>query len=397
MAQVKNKKFFENLLLQFIGTEDPLYEMLKWLLHELMTIEATAKVGASKGKHSKDRKTYFSGTRLRRFDTRYGTVYLMVPKLRNGGYIPFFVTERKRSEQALIQVVHQAFINGVSTRKIERLARSLGIEGMSASQVSEINKGLNEQVDSFRNRPLDAEYPVIWVDALYEKIRDNQRVVSTAILVVYGVNSEGKREILAVEPMYGESESTWSAVFEGLKSRGLETVWLVVSDAHRGIQNAVKKHFINATWQRCKVHFMRNIMARISHRHKELFGGRLKQIWLQPDIESARRYALQLIEEFRDLYADAIEILENGLEDSLQFYHFSYLDKRKVSSTNNLERLHREIRRRTRVVGIFPNRESYIRLVSCYIIEYDEDWISERSYLSKWSLEEQEKVLKSAA
>ena len=397
MAQVKNKKFFENLLLQFIGTEDPLYEMLKWLLHELMTIEAAAKVGASKGKHSKDRKTYFSGTRLRRFDTRYGTVYLMVPKLRNGGYIPFFVTERKRSEQALIQVVHQAFINGVSTRKIERLARSLGIEGMSASQVSEINKGLNEQVDSFRNRPLDAEYPVIWVDALYEKIRDNQRVVSTAILVVYGVNSEGKREILAVEPMYGESESTWSSVFEGLKSRGLETVWLVVSDAHRGIQNAVKKHFINATWQRCKVHFMRNIMARISHRHKELLGGRLKQIWLQPDIESARRYALQLIEEFRDLYADAIEILENGLEDSLQFYHFSYLDERKVSSTNNLERLHREIRRRTRVVGIFPNRESYIRLVSCYLIEYTEDWISERSYLSKWSLEEQEKLLKSAA
>lgn len=397
MAQVKNKKFFENLLLQFIGTEDPLYEMLKWLLHELMTIEATAKVGAGKGKHSKDRKTYFSGTRLRRFDTRYGTVYLMVPKLRNGGYIPFFVTERKRSEQALIQVVHQAFINGVSTRKIERLARSLGIEGMSASQVSEINKGLNEQVDSFRNRPLDAEYPVIWVDALYEKIRDNQRVVSTAILVVYGVNSEGKREILAVEPMYDESESTWSSVFEGLKSRGLETVWLVVSDAHRGIQNAVKKHFINATWQRCKVHFMRNIMARISHRHKDLFGGRLKQIWLQPDIESARRYALQLIEEFRDLYPDAIEILENGLEDSLQFYHFSFLDKRKVSSTNNLERLHREIRRRTRVVGIFPNRESYIRLVSCYLIEYTEDWISERSYLSKCSLEEQEKVLKSAA
>jgi putative transposase len=397
MAQVKNKKFFENLLLQFIGTEDPLYEMLKWLLHELMTIEATAKVGASKGKHSKDRKTYFSGTRLRRFDTRYGTVYLMVPKLRNGGYIPFFVTERKRSEQALIQVVHQAFINGVSTRKIERLARSLGIEGMSASQVSEINKGLDEQVDSFRNRPLDAEYPVIWVDALYEKIRDNQRVVSTAILVVYGVNGDGKREILAVEPMYDESESTWSLVFEGLKSRGLETVWLVVSDAHRGIQNAVKKHFINATWQRCKVHFMRNIMARISHRHKDLFGGRLKQIWLQPDIESARRYALQLIEEFRDQYPDAIEILENGLEDSLQFYHFSYLDKRKVSSTNNLERLHREIRRRTRVVGIFPNRESYIRLVSCYLIEYTEDWISERSYLSKWSLEEQEKVLKSAA
>ena len=215
--------------------------------------------------------------------------------------------------------------------------------------------------------------------------------------MVYGVNGDGKREILAVEPMYGESESTWSSVFEGLKSRGLETVWLVVSDAHRGIQNAVKKHFINATWQRCKVHFMRNIMARISHRHKELFGGRLKQIWLQPDIESARRYALQLIEEFRDLYADAIEILENGLVDSLQFYHFSYLDKRKVSSTNNLERLHREIRRRTRVVGIFPNRESYIRLVSCYLIEYTEDWISERSYLSKWSLEEQEKVLKSAA
>jgi putative transposase len=209
MATSKNHTgIFKKILVEFITKEDPLLAMLEWTAQQMMQMEAEAKVGAEKGKHSRERKTHFSGTRVRRMDTRLGTMYLFIPKLRKGGYIPFFVTERKRSEQALISLVQEAFINGVSTRKIERLAQSLGIENISASQVSEINKGLSEQVKSFRTRSLEPEYPFLWIDALYEKVRDNGRVISIALMIAYGINRQGKRDILAIEPMYEESEET---------------------------------------------------------------------------------------------------------------------------------------------------------------------------------------------
>jgi len=397
MAQVKDTAYFKKLLLQFMGEADPLFEMLKWFMHRLMDIEASGKVGAEKGKHTRERKTFFSGTRVRRFDTRLGTVYLLVPKLRNGGYIPFFVTEKTRAEQALVQVVQEAFIHGISTRKIERLAKSLGIENISAGQVSEINRDLNRYVDEFRSRPLQKEYPVIWVDALYEKIRDNDRVVNMAILVVHGINLEGKREILGVEPMYDESSASWGSLFRQLKARGLDRVWLVVSDAHQGIQHAVREHFLNCSWQRCKVHFMRNIQAHVRHQDKARFGDRLKQIWLQPDRKGALRIAQAMIEDYGEKYPAAIQCLEEGLEDSLQFYGFEFLDKRKTSSTNVLERLNKEIRRRSRVVGVFPSKDSYLRLLVCYLLEYSEDWTTEKSYISKDVLLSQRAVLDSAA
>jgi putative transposase len=208
MAKRDVTTLFKALLLQFIGEEDSLLSMLQWMTQTLMQVEAENKVGAEKSKHATNRRTYFSGYRWRRFDTRLGTTYLCVPKVRNGGYIPFFVVERKRSEQALIQVVQEAFINGVSTRKVERLAKALGIEGMSASQVSEITRGLDEQVEAFRSRTLETEYPVLWVDALYQKIRMEGRVVSSAVMVVTGISPAGTSEILAVEPMANESEDT---------------------------------------------------------------------------------------------------------------------------------------------------------------------------------------------
>jgi putative transposase len=204
MAQNNHTPFLKKMLIGFMTEPDPLYAMLEWLTNELMKLEAENKVGAHKGEHCPTRTTHFSGTRVRRFDTRLGTIYLLVPKLRKGGYIPFFVTERKRSEQALLQVVQEAFINGVSTRKMERLAQSLGIESLSAGQVSEITKDLNEQVEWFRTRPLEKEYPVIWVDALYEKVRCERHIISMAVAVVQGLTNEGNREILAVEPMYTE-------------------------------------------------------------------------------------------------------------------------------------------------------------------------------------------------
>ena len=367
--------------------DDPLYAMLQWMTEKIMQLEAEQKVGAQKGMHSTERTTHFSGNRLRRFDTRLGTMYLLVPKLRKGGYVPFFVTERKRSEAALIEVVQEAYVNGVSTRKIEHLAQKLGIESLSASQVSEINKGLDDQVKFFRERPLATEYPILWVDAVYEKMRDDGRVISEAVLVIHAVTLEGKREVLAVEPMYDESEGTWAAVFEGLKSRGLQKVWLVVSDAHLGIQAAVRRHLLGASWQRCKVHLMRNVMARVAQKDKKAFADEMKQIWVQPDRKGALRTAKIFMAEHRDRCPEAVTVLADGLEDSLQFYAFPEFDPRKIASTNVLERMFREVRRRSRVVGVFPSDEAYIRLLTCYLIEYSEDWVTERSYVRKEAIE----------
>jgi putative transposase len=393
MAHKNHTPFLKKMLLAFMTEPDPLYAMLEWLTNELMKLEAENKVGAHKGEHCSTRTTHFSGTRVRRFDTRLGTIYLLVPKLRKGGYIPFFVTERKRSEQALLQVVQEAFINGVSTRKMERLAQSLGIESLSAGQVSEITKDLNDQVEWFRTRPLEKEYPVIWVDALYEKVRCERHVINMAVAVVQGLTNEGNREILAVEPMFAESEDTYTHLFEQLKRRGVETVWLCISDAHAGLKNAIQKCYLGSSWQRCKVHFMRNILVHIPHKEKESFAAKLKQIWYQPDQESAKRVALLVIQEYQDRFPQAIALLEEGLEDSLQFLAFPHLDQRKISSTNSLERIHKEIRRRTRVVGIFPTTDSYLRLVTSYLIEYTEDWMSSKKYISSEAITEQQAEL----
>ena len=331
MAQQHYKALFKKALLQFITEPDPFLAMLKWVMTELMRIELEAKIGTPKGKHAKDRKTHFSGTRVRRVDTRMGTVYLLVPKVRKGGYVPFFISERRRSEQALIAVVQEAFINGVSTRKIERLAHAMGIENISASQVSEFNKELDHHVDDFKARPLAEEYPFLWIDALYQKIRVDGRVVSVAVMIACGVNPAGSREILAVEPMFDESEASWCFFFRKLKARGMKRTALCISDAHAGIQAAVRREWLGASWQRCKVHFMRNILARVPHREKGRFAAHLKQIWLQPDKASARRAADALVEDYGKRFPEAVSCLEEGLEDSLSFYDFPEVDKKQIS------------------------------------------------------------------
>lgn len=369
------------MLLQFIAEEDPMLSMLKWLCEQLMEVEVTAKINASKSERNPQRSGYRSGYRVRRFDTRMGTMYLFVPKLRNGGYVPFFVTEKKRSEVALMNVIQEAYINGVSTRKIDKLAKSLGIDSISRGQVSQITKELNDQVAAFRERPLQEVYPVLWIDSLYEKIRVGNQVNNMAVAVVIGVDEGGQRDILAVEPMYEESEAAYQEVFNKLKARGLKNPWLVISDAHKGLINAIKKSFVGCSWQRCKVHFMRNILAHVPAKGKAVFAEKLKQIWLQPDKESAKFYANSLMDDYENQYPDAINVLEAGLEDSLQFYAFQRIDHRKISSTNILERLNREIRRRTSVVGIFPSMDSYVRLVTTYLIEYSEEWSTGRCYI----------------
>ena len=387
MAQGKNTTGLTDLLLKCMAEPDPMLSMLEWLCAQLMEAEVSGIVGAEKNAHNPSRSDYRCGYRPRRLDTRMGTMYLMVPKLRSRGYIPFFVTERKRSEAALIQVLQEAFVQGVSTRKMEKLACSLGIENLSRSQVSEMTKGLNEQVRDFRSRALAGPYLVIWTDALYEKVRVDGRVVSMAVLVACGVNAQGQREVLAVEPMMDESKESYSQLFQSLKQRGLKTPSLVVSDANKGLIAAIREGFPGASWQRCKVHFMRNILAHVPQKEKDVFAAQLKEIWLVPSAELARQRARLLSERYEKRFPKAIEILEDGLEDSLAFYAFPELDARKISSTNMLERLNKEIRRRTNVVGIFPNTDSYLRLVTTYLMEYAEDWSVSRAYLNPKSIQ----------
>ena len=311
--------------------------MLEWLCVELMQAEVSAVVGADKNSRSSDRTTSRSGYRPRRFDTRMGTMYLMVPKVRSGGYIPFFVTARKKSEAALIAAVQEAYIQGISTRKMDKLVKSLGAESISASQVSVMTKELNEQAEAFRNRPLEDEYPILWTDALYEKVRIDGRVAAAAVLIVCGVNGSGRREILSSEVMLEESAESYRQVFENLKDRGLSNPKLIISDANAGLVKAIRESFTGASWQRCKVHFMRNILAHIPHREKAKFAGKLKEIWNCPDISSARMRADELMRDYDTRFPKAVRILEDGLEDSLAFYSFPQLDPRKISSANMIE------------------------------------------------------------
>lgn len=383
------------LLEEFKVQDDPLLEMMKYLLTRIMDIEISQRTGSEKGEHNPERTGYRSGYRSRRFDTRLGTMNLEVPKLRNGGYVPFFVNQWQRSEQALVAVVVEAYRNGVSTRKIQHLAESMGIANISASEVSDMNKSLDSMIESFRTKKLESEYPVIWVDALYENIREDGRIESKAVMVVKAVNLEGRPDIIAVEVMENESEETYLNLFNGLKDRGVEKVWLCVSDAHKGLRSAILKAWAGSCWQRCKVHFMRNILSYVPQKQKEEFASRLKLIWQAPDAETARRLKDDFVSQYQKRFPKAIQCLEEGFEDSIQYYGFSLLDARKISSTNTLERLNEEIRRRTKVVGIFPSIGSYIRLVTSYLIEYIEDKLSGACYIKAEALKQQKELLES--
>ena len=341
--------------------QDPLYQMMFMMMNMLMEMEANKITGSEKGEHNSNRTDYRSGTRQRRFDTRLGTFNLQIPKFRNTGYVPFFMQNKQRSEEALISMVVEAYTNGVSTRKIKHLAESLGIENISAGEVSIMNKSLDEMVKAFQEQPLESEMPVLWIDAVYEKIRVGKHVKSMAVMIVKAINMDGKPEIIAVEAMENESEATYTELFNKLKARGLEKVWLCVSDAHAGLQAAIRKCFIGSVWQRCKVHFMRNIMATVPKKQKEAIGAELKKIWQAETKEDAIKLKDAFVEKYADKYDKAVECLEEGFEDSIQYYGFSKLGSRKISSTNTLERLNKEVRRRSRAVGIFPSTESYLR------------------------------------
>lgn len=387
MAQEHDTTDFAEVLQEISESGNPLLTMLRMICQEFMEMEVSQKLSADRSERTEGRSGYRSGYRDRRLDTRLGTLNLSVPKIRSGGYVPVFMDRWQRSEQALIATIHDIYVMGVSTRKVKALAENMGIESISAAEVSKMAKGLDEQVEAFRKQDFSGKkYPILWVDAIYEKVRVDSRVVSMAIEIVCGVSTDGHREVLAIEPMAMESKDSYLALFRDLCSRGLEVPKLIISDAHTGLVAAIQEGFPGASWQRCKVHFMRNILAHIPQRSKDSFAKELKQIWLAEDADQARKLASILADKYRSKYPKAIECLENGLEDSLTFFSFPMIDQRKIASSNMIERLNKEIRRRTRVVGIFPNEASYMRLVCSYILEYAEDWAYERVYLSPDSL-----------
>ena len=388
MTKTKHSELFEKLLVSFCQEDDPMKEMLQWVTNSLTEVEVNSlKTEAQKGVHSPTRKTYRNGYRVRRWDTRLGTIYLTIPKVRTGGYQPFFLVNRQRSEAALMSVIQECWINGVSTRKMKRVFHSFGIEDISAGQVSNVTRDLNEEVSRFRSAQLDSQYPVIWVDAMYEKIREGNKVVSKAIMIAMAINSEGHKEIIAIEPMENESSHTWSLFFKKLKDRGLQSIGLIVSDAHSGIQSALKSAFLGAAWQRCKVHFMRNVLSTVPYSQKAIIGKQLSLIFNQDNYDQAKSIAKEVILKFYSQFPDAMDCLSDGLEDALQFFHFPELPFTRTSSTNHLERLNREVRRRSNVVGIFPSTDSFLRLIGSYLIEYQSDWASGISFIKPHKLQ----------
>lgn len=363
---------------------DLLREMVSTFTHALMDAEADALCGASYGERSPDRVNQRNGRRARDFDTRVGTIGLQIPKLRRGSYFPDWLLQpRRRAEQALIAVVAECYVKGVSTRRVDGLVKTLGIEGISKSQVSELAKSLDAAVEEFRSRPLDGgPYTYAWMDARAQKVREGGRIISVAEVTASAVNADGHREILGVDIITSEDGAGWTAFVRGLVARGLSGVALVISDAHPGLVDAIASTLPGASWQRCRTHFMRNLLTRVPKAAQALVATLVRSIFAQPDAASVRAQHARIVEQLAVKFADAAQLLEEAGPDILAFAAFPKEHWRQIWSNNPQERLNREIRRRTDVVGIFPNRAAIIRLVGALLAEQHDEWAVARRYMS---------------
>jgi putative transposase len=379
--RINRDELADKLVERAAEAEDPLRTMAELITGFLMEAEVATKVGAEAHERSEQRTTHRNGYRDRRWDTRLGTLQLQVPKVREGGYVPSFIEHRKRSEQALISVIQEAVVKGVSTRKIEAVLEELGIAGVSAGQVSQLCAALDEKVRKFREGPL-GEIRYVWVDALYEKVRVDDRVESMAVVIATGANLQGRREVLGFDVIAAESEEGWAEFLKSLKERGLHGVKLVISDAHTGLKNAVRK-VLKVEWQRCKVHFYRNVLVHVPKRSQAEVSEAMKGVFVQRDEKSAKTKAADLARQFQSRFAKAMEIFEAGIDDVLSYLHYPQSHRVRISSTNPLERLNLEIRRRTRVVGIFPNPAACLRLIGMLLVEKNDDWLTDdKAYLT---------------
>jgi putative transposase len=368
---------------------DVLREGIRVLSQALMESEVAGLIGADRYERTSDRHTYRNGYRLRTWDTRVGTIELAIPKLRAGSYFPSLLEPRRRAERALLAVVQEAYVHGVSTRKVDDLLRALGLDGMSKSEVSRICAELDGDVAAFRSRGLEGEHPYVWIDATYHKVRQDGRVQSMATVVAIGVAATGERQILGVDAGPSEDHAFWTAFLRGLVKRGLRGVRLVISDAHEGLKRAIAAVLSGTTWQRCRVHFMRNVLATLPRSAREPVAAIVRTIFAQPDHPTAQAQLQRVVEGLRARFAQAAELLEQATEDVLAYLHFPAAHRRQLHSTNPLERLNKEIKRRSAVVGIFPHRDSLLRLVGALLAEQDDEWaVADRRYFSAESMQQ---------
>ena len=386
MAETKRMTAEEvvSFLLEEEGV-DVLRESLRWVVQQLMEAEVSELIGAGRGERSEERLTHRNGYRQRAWQTRAGEVELAIPKIRRGSYFPSFLEPRKRSEQALVAVVQEAYVAGVSTRKVDQVVESLGLR-ISKSEVSRICAGLDEQVDAFRNRPLEGRYPYLWLDAKVEKVRDGGRVVQKALVLAYAVHETGYREVIGLDVGECETEAFWRSFLRSLVKRGLAGVQLVVSDAHAGLKKAIAQ-VLGCPWQRCTVHFLRETLGHVRKDQQGMVAALLRPIFNADDRDSARELVGDALERLRKPLPKVAALLEDAEEDLLGFYAFPTMHWPKLRSTNPLERVNREIGRRTDVVGIFPNDRALIRLATSVVIEQNDEWLVGHRYLSNHSLE----------
>jgi putative transposase len=363
---------------------DVIRESVRAVAQELMEAEISELIGAERGERTEDRATHRNGYRPRRWDTRAGEIELQIPKIRQGSYFPSFLQPRKRSEQALVSVVQQAYVCGVSTRRVDQLVESLGLR-ISKSEVSRIAGLLDEQVQAFRQRPLEGRYPYVFVDAKIEKVRDGGRVARKCVVVAHSVHETGRREIIGLDVGEAETEAFWTEFLRSLVARGLVGVQLAISDAHPGLKAAIAR-VLGSPWQRCTVHFLRDLRGHCRKDQHDALGALIRQLFTAANGSEARRRLGDAVTQLQARLPKLAALLEDAEDDVLAFYAFPAEHWPKLRSTNPLERFNREIGRRTDVVGIFPDDASVIRLVSMLAIEANDEWLVGRSYISQGSM-----------
>jgi transposase-like protein len=371
-----------NTLLEKTSDADILREMIGFASQRLMEMEVGARTGAAYGHKDPDRLVSRNGYRVRDWDTRAGTVELQIPKLRKGSYFPGFLEPRRMTEKALTAVIQEAYIQGISTRSVDDLVKAMGMDGISKSQVSRLCEDIDTRVNAFLERPLEGDWPYMWIDATYVKTRQNGSIVSVAVIIAVGVNTDGRREVLGMKIGASEAEPFWTEFLRSLTRRGLRGVKLVISDAHEGIKAAVSKVF-SATWQRCRVHFMRNALAHAGKSGRRVVSAFIATAFAQDDAKSASLQWRSVADQLRPKIPKLAALMDSAEHDVLAFMAFPQAHRAKLHSTNPIERLNGEIKRRTNVVGIFPNEAAITRLIGALIMEQSEEWVVQRGrYMS---------------
>ena len=365
-------------LLEKSSDADLLREMVGFAAQRLMELEIESLTGAGHGERSPERINHRNGYRDRVWETRAGAVELRIPKLRRSSYFPGFLEPRRMAEKALAAVIQEAYIQGVSTRSVDELVRAMGMTGISKSQVSRLCGEIDGKVAAFLDRPLEGEWPYLWLDATYVKVREQGRIVSVAVIVAVAVNSAGRREVLGISIGVSEAETFWTDFLRSLTRRGLRGVRLVISDAHEGLKAAVAR-VLHASWQRCRVHFMRNVLAYAGRQGRRVVAAFIGTAFVQDDAEAARTQWRQVADQLRPKVPKLAALMDDAETDVLAFMSFPKDHRLKIHSTNPLERLNGEIKRRTEVVGIFPNEPAIIRLVGAILLEQNDEWAVQRA------------------